>query len=344
MLDLRRAGTVACLLFSIAVLSANGIARAACVESPEPSILALQTLAAADPNRAIASADAMLIESAANRATAEHVAWLHAVRAQAYSLLELDAEARLAADEGLKLVSDPRAPVHIALFSTNAENVYDAAGIALAKQSVETARAAGVAGPAADICLLITLGTLQFREDRADLAVPTLTHAYRASDAAGHIEQRMLAASALSTVMRDLGDYRQALALNSEVIEWNASHGETLTLSVSRYLRGVILIEMHEYAAAVLALANARALSVSIGDQQGVAFSDMRICEVQIEQDELAAARRRCDNALAIFEAAGTIDVVKQTRSLLAHIDLAEGHADIALATLDGLLANDATD
>lgn len=344
MLDPRRAGTVACLLFSMVALSANGVARAACIESPEPSILALQTLAAADPNRAIAQADAMLIDSAASRASPTHIAWLHAVRAQSYSLLELDADARAAAAEGLKLVSDPREPVHLALFSTDAENVYDAAGIDDAKRSVEAARAAGIAGPGADICLLITLGTLQFRENRADLAVPTLTHAYRASDAAGRTEQRMLAASILSTVMRDLGDYRQALALNAEVIEWNAAHRETLSLSVSRYLRGVILLEMDEYESAVLALANARALSVSIGDQQGVAFSDMRICQVQIEQGALVAARSRCDNALSIFEAAGSIDVVKQTRSFLAHIDLEEGHAAQALATLDDLLANDATD
>ena len=344
MLDLRKAGAVACLFFSMAVLNANGIARAACIESPEPSILALQTLAAADPNRAIARADAMLIESASSHPNPEFVAWLHAVRAQSYSLLELDAEARAAAEEGLKLVSDPRALVHIALFSTEAENVYDAAGITNAKRSVEAARAAGVAGPGADICLQITLGTLQFRENRADLAVPTLTQAYRESDATGRAQQRMLAASILSTVMRDLGDYRQALALNDEVIEWNAAHHETLALSVSRYLRGVILIEMHEFQSAVLALANARALSVSIGDQQGVAFSDMRICQVQIEQGELAAARSRCENALAIFEAAGSVDVIKQTRSLLAHIELDEGHPAQALATLDGLLANGATD
>lgn len=343
MLDLRRVGVFARLLILL-VLGVNGSARAACIESSEPSVRALQSLAAADPNRAIARADAMLAEAADKHAPARHVAWLHAVRAQAYSLLELDADARSAAAAGLKLVSDPSEPVHIALFSTDAENVYDAAGIAAAKKSVETARAAGVAGPDADICLLITLGTLQFREDRADLAVPTLTHAYRASDAAGQVEQRMLAASALSTVMRELGDYRQALALNSEVIEWNAAHDETLTLSVSRYLRGVILIQMHEYDAAMLAFNNARALSVTIGDQQGVAFSDMRICQVQIELHNLPVARSRCQNALGIFKAAGSIDVVKQTRSLLAHIDLDEGHAASALATLDDILSNGATD
>ena len=86
--------------------------------------------------------------------------------------------------------------------------------------------------------------------------------------------------------MRELGDYRQALALNSEVIEWNIAHDETLTLSVSRYLRGIILHEMREFDAALLAFANARALSVQIGDEQGVAFADMRICDVLIDLED----------------------------------------------------------
>jgi hypothetical protein len=41
-------------------------------------------------------------------------------------------------------------------------------------------RSRGV-GPEVERCLLITLGTLQFRENRADLAVASLTQAYRAS-------------------------------------------------------------------------------------------------------------------------------------------------------------------
>jgi diguanylate cyclase (GGDEF)-like protein len=234
--------------------------------------------------------------------------------------------------------------VRLALFFIDAENIYDAEGIAAAKRTIESVRAAGVTSPEVERCLLITLGTLQFRENRSDLAVVTLTQAYRASDAAGNLEQRTLAASQLSSVMRELGDYSQALALNSEVIEWNIAHKETLTLSVSRYLRGMILHEMRAYDAALLALANARALSVTIGDEQGVAFADMRTCEVLIDLEEFRGARQRCEAALEIFRAAGSIDVVKQTQSLLGQIDLTDGHAARALATFNEILANGATD
>jgi diguanylate cyclase (GGDEF)-like protein len=232
----------------------------------------------------------------------------------------------------------------MALFFIDSENIYDAEGMAEAKRSVEAVRATGIVDPEAERCLLITLGTLQFRENRADLAVASLTQAYRASDAAGNLRQRNLAASALSKVMSELGDYRQALALNAEVIEWNAAHDETLTLSVSRYLRGIILHEIQEYDAALLAFANARALSVMIGDEQGVAFADMRVCEVMIDLGDFVAARKRCEDALRIFAASGTIDVVKQTRSFIAQLDIAEGHAGRALTTLNEILANGAVD
>jgi diguanylate cyclase (GGDEF)-like protein len=343
MLGLRRAGALARLLTILLFPFACGIAHAHCIESPDPAIRRLQALAIADPNRALAGARAMLARSKSALAP-EKVAWLYAVRAEAYSALELDADARGAAAAGAKFVADATAPVRLALFMTDAENVYDAEGMAAAKRNVEAMRARGNIDPAAQRCLLITLGTLQFRENRADLAITSLTQAYRAADAAGDLRQRMLAASPLANVMRELGDYRQALALNAELIEWNAAHDETLTLSVSRYLRGIILHEMHEYDAALLAFANARALSVTLGDEQGVAFADMRVCQVLIDLEDIAGARQRCESALKTFAASGTVDVIKQTRSLLAHVELAEGNADRALTMLNDILANDAID
>ena len=344
MFGLLRAGAYARLLLPILMLTACATAHANCIESSDPAIRRLQALAIANPNKALATTQVLIADAAAANAPAEQVAWLHAVRAQAYSALELDADARVSAAAGMKLAPDPSTPVHMALFFTDSENIYDADGMAAATRSVEAVRAKGMVGPEAERCLLITLGTLQFRENRADLAVTSLTQAYRASDAARNLRQRSIAASMLSKVMSELGDYRQALALNAEVIEWNAAHDETLTLSVSRYLRGTILREMHEYDAALLAFANARALSVEIGDEQGVAFTDMRVCEVMIDLGDFTAARTRCEDALKIFAASGTVDVVKQTRSFLAQIDIAEGHAARALTALNEILANGAVD
>ena len=268
--------------------------------------------------------------------------WLHAVVVHPDQELETRrARAVLADPYPLHVVVEQS--THLALFLTDAENIYDAEHMAEAKRNVEAVRASGVS-PEVERCLLLTLGTLQFRENRSDQAVVSLTQAYQMSDAAGDRRQRMLVASALSKVMRELGDYRQALALNSEVLEWNAAHDETLTLSVTRYLRGIILHEMQEYDAALLAFLNARALSVTIGDEQGIAFADMRICDLMLDLGDTRNARTRCNDALRIFAASGTVDVVKQTRSYLAEIDLAEGYAGRALTALNEILANGAVD
>lgn len=329
-------------LFVVCVFS--GAAQAACFKSPNPAIQKLQSLAAADGNAALAAADYSLQTALTNNAPAIDVAWLHAVRAQAYSALELDPDAREAAEAGMKLVPGPYETVNLALKTIWVENVYDAAGIEAGLRSIEDARRHTAVGSVEEACLLITKGILEFRQDRADLAIATLTQAYRSNDLPQRREQRIEAASVLASVMRELGDYKQALALNAEVIQWNASHNETLQLSVARYLRGVILIDMREFDAAMLAFDSARALSVAIGDEQGVAYSDMRICESQIELGEFSEASARCNNAYKIFSAARSPDTIKQTLAHLARIELAEGKAASALAKLNTVLANDAED
>lgn len=289
-------------------------------------------------------ADALLRAADSRDAVPRDLAWLHAVRAQAFSVLELDAEARAAAAEGLKLVPDVHEPVHLALVTIDAENIYDAAGIAAALQSVEKLRAAGGVSAELDVCLLLTLGTLQYRQASADLAIATLMQAYRAATVADNKEQRVLAADALSFVMRELGDYKQALALNAEMVEWRRARNERLALSVAQYLRGNIYMDMRDYAAAAGAFAEARALSLAVQDTLGVAFADMRSCEVLIELHDLRAARPSCNSALGIFANAKSADMVKQTRSLLAHIDIDEGNTASALATLNEILADGAAD
>ena len=106
-------------------------------------------------------------------------------------------------------------------------------------------------------------------------------------------------------------------------------------MSVSRFLRGSILAQMHNFDAAFREFSEARRLSVQLADSQGIAFADQRVCEAQIELGQLAAARTHCDKSL---------DVVQETRALLARIDLQEGHAARALATLNEVLDHDGAD
>jgi diguanylate cyclase (GGDEF)-like protein len=320
-------------------------ARADCFGLTDPDFRSIEALSFQDPNRALEATKVAL--AAAQLATppdGRHIAALYAVTAQSYSLLELDADARSASLTGLNFDRDPTDPTHLALQTAYAENIYDSEGINGAITSIEAARSSQVRGSRADLCLQITLGVLQNRRGRADLAMLALTSAYGASRALPVTEPRVAAAAALSPVMRGVGDFTQALALNQEVIDWELRHHAKQRLSVSRYLRGQILSEMHDYEAAIEEIGEARKLSVELADRQGVAFADLATCRARLESGQLSAARADCESALRVFSAAQSADVVKESQTLLAHIDLAEGHASKALSTLNDVLAKGGED
>jgi diguanylate cyclase (GGDEF)-like protein len=268
-----------------------------------------------------------------------HMAALYAVQAQSYSLLELDAQARTAALQGLQLAPWPNDSTHLTLQMIYAENVYDAEGIDSALEALDKARRLQLTGSRTDLCLQITIGRVQNRAGRPEMALLTLTQAYRATLSLPVEEPRIAAAAALSPVMRSVGDYKQALTLNQEVIDWNVRHRATLSLSVAHYLRGQILSEMHDYDAAISATQKARDLSVELADQQGVGFADLSTCRVRLELGQLSAARQDCESALQVFGASHTTDVQKEAQTLLARLDVAEGHPDKALARLNDVLS-----
>ena len=336
-------------LFLLPVLTLLGwastapAARASCLDSLSPDIHQLQQLIAQDATKALNQTQALLgalqreplADATLNTA---RTAALYAVEAQAYGILELDADARASAAKGLALVPSESDPVHVELLLSFADSVYDSAGLAAAIKSIEAARRLQPRGSRADTCLLLNRGLLEHRQNREDLAIVTLTQAYRASIAPVVTEPHIMAADYLSLVMRSMGDYAQALALNQETVDWDASHDNTMALSVSRFMRGQILKMMANYDAALGEYAKARMLSVSLGDQQGIAFADQRTCEVHIDQGQYASAKRECANALRLFGAADAADSVKETQVLLARIDLGTGHPERALATLDMVL------
>jgi diguanylate cyclase (GGDEF)-like protein len=312
---------------------------AACLISKEPSIRELQTLVDQDAALALKQLAARLQSlEHAPQPDAQLLASLYAVQAQAYGILELDADAKNAAAKGLQLATRVNDPVHLDLLSAYAESVYDVAGMDTALKSIDEARASQVAGSLADTCLLITRGLLQYRQGRTDIAIGSLTQAYRASTAPEFAQPRINSAAVLSAVMRSMGDYPQALALNQEVIDWDAERGATLSLSVNRFLRGKILNLTGQYAAAIEEFTEARKLSVQLNDTQGVAFADLLDCNARIELGQFQRAAFECNNALRAFKAVRSADEVKDALGLIARIDLANGHADKALAILNEVL------
>jgi len=339
------AGWWLCTVLAFAWAVRPSPALASCLVSADPAIRALQLLVDQDATRALKQVQGLLgpLERAP-LADGRKLAPLYAVQAQAYTILELDDEAKIAAGKGLKYATLASDPVRIELLSAQAENVYDAAGMDSALKSVETARASQVRGSLADTCLLITRGLLQNRQDRPDLAISSLTQAYHASTAPQFAAARISSAGILSTVMRNAGDYMQALALNQEAIDWDSQRDATLSLSVDRFLRGKILNLMGRYDAAIGEFTEARKLSVQVNDIQGIAFADLLGCTARIELGQLDRAALQCRNALDLFTASHSADEVKETQALLARIELDNGRPQNALNTLNDVLDHAGSD
>jgi diguanylate cyclase (GGDEF)-like protein len=284
------------------------------------------------------------LERAGSPTDPRRLAALYAVKADAYSILELDHEARTTALKGLALVSGPTDPLRLELLSTSALNIYTQEGIRDAMAAIEAARNGQPADSLSRTCLEIALGTLQRRAGENAQAARTLIRAYHDTETPARAEAHSMAASALSSALRAVGDLEEALTLQRERIAWDTAHDNPLALSVSTYLEGEILEAVREFHAAIATFERARGISVSLGDTQGVAFSDMRICETLIELNQYQAARSSCDSAAQVFTATKTTDVLKETNGYLAIIDLSEGRAQKALQTLNGVLDHNGTD
>jgi diguanylate cyclase (GGDEF)-like protein len=320
-------------------------AAAACLPSADAGIRELQTLVNRDAKAALAKVQTQLdFESKLPQPNAQRLASLYDVEAQAYSILELTSLARQSVSKGLKFAGGDKDLIRLDLLATLAENVYDQAQITAADTMIEAAHVVQVRGSLADTCLLIGRGLLQYRQGRDDLAIGSLTQAYNSSTGPEFAEPRVLAASTLSTVLRGMGDYTQALALNQEAVDWDTKQQAPLEVSVDRFLRGRILTLMGKHAQAIDEFNESRRQSALSDDTVGMAFDDVRICEARIELGQLNQAQSACKSALATFTASNFADEVKETQALLARIDLAQARPEKALATLNVVLDHNGED
>ena len=321
------------------------LARADCLVLPDARIERLDAQVGRDARDVLKTIQTELAaHDALNPAKVAQLAALYSVQAHAYSVLELDREAREAASKGLELVPAPTDPVHIDLLIQLTQNVYDETGLDDAVHRLETARAQQPVGSGADLCLLTTLGVVQMRRERFDLSITELTQAYRATGSPALSEQHHLAAEGLASLLRYIGDYAQALALNQEVIDWDIARQSTLDLSVARFLRARILLAMGNSGQAIEQLQLARAISIDLDDKQGVAFADQALCRAHIERGEFGIARDECHSALRTFTQSQSPDMIKSTQLLLARDDFAQDHVERARTLLEAVLDRGGTD
>jgi diguanylate cyclase (GGDEF)-like protein len=320
-------------------------AQAGCIDLSFPDLAALGTLEDVDASRALARAQALIRAAQNDPGTAPlHLAALYAIAAESSSILELDADARQAALRGLQLATPNDNPVYLSLLISYAETVYDTPGLQAQVDKLATIASRQPRGSPGSVCLLRTLGWLQHRLNQDDVAVGTLTNAYRDSALPSLARQRARVAEALAMVMDGMGDFDQALDLMQQTLAWEQAHHAVQLLAVTRYLRGAVLLEKGDYPVALAEFDEARRLARELADRQGIAYADLRICEARIRLGQSAVGRPSCEAAQVAFAAAGVKDLVKQARALLAHADLDAGRTAAALATLNEVLDQDGAD
>src|SRR6202142_2516266 len=317
----------------------NAHAQSTCMPVADADLQSMQSLVDVDPRKALVAAQQKLAElKLAPQPDPRRLATLYSLEAQSYSMLELDSEAIAEAGKGLELVPQEDDPLHLNLLMLIEENIDGEAGLKGAVASIEAARAVQRPGSAADTCLQITLGWLQMRSNHAELAIVNLTDAYRKSASQGLTEAHVMAADNLSSVMGLLGDYEEALALNKEVIDWATANKAPSSLAVAMFERGKLYRVMHDFDSAREEQLKAREIGMQLGDTQGVAYTDMELCQVEIELAHLAAARPLCERAEHAFSAAHADDVAKEAMLYRSRIDVLEHQPAQALATLNRVL------
>ncbi len=338
-------GRAALLVLALG-LAAPITAKADCFPVSDAAYVTLDPLVDRNPAQALSAVEARLhaLERAGTAADARQLAVLYAVGADAYNSLGLDHEARAMAEKGLALVNGPTDPLRLQLLSTAALNIFTQEGVRDSITAIETARASQPQGSLSDLCLDVALGGVELSAGEYAPATRTLTQAYHASELPARGETHAEAAIELSSALRRMGDFEEALALARESVAWAGAHGRLELLSGAAYLEAEDLDAMHEFQAAITAFGQTRSIAVSFADRQGAAFSDMGICRSLIQLGRYQAARLRCRDAARTFAASHSTDVLKEARAYLAEIDLHDGKAQQALGILDQVLDHGGTD
>src|SRR5579863_6840197 len=170
----------AALLVLVLCLARTHAARADCFPIADAAYVTLDPLVDKNARQALDAVAARLsaLQRAGAAGDSRQLAALYAVQADAYSILELDHEARVAATKGLALVSAPTDPLRLELLATAALNIYTQDGIREAIGTIESARAMQPRGSLSGLCLQIALGSLESRAGDNALATRTETQAY----------------------------------------------------------------------------------------------------------------------------------------------------------------------
>jgi DNA-binding SARP family transcriptional activator len=232
-------------------------------------------------------------------------------------------------------------------------------GAAAARAQLETGRASLAAGAVdsglaclARACAEAAACADDYLHARAQLALGSaLVHARMehgegaaALHAAAEIAERIGAADIASTALRELGFVdvvagrrERAAALLDRAAALAGASGEEMASIIG--LRGVNLCDAARYEESLECLEESVEIATRVSNQRQAAWSNAFLGRARLLTGRLESARTALEQALELSEEQRWMAFEPMPESLLAHVDLAEGHPDVARAGLEHAFA-----
>jgi diguanylate cyclase (GGDEF)-like protein len=342
----RRGAPAIALLALLAASLAPAAAGAACLAAGSGDLAALEQFAFVDPSLATRQAASLLGAPAAAPGTARR-ATLLAVLAESQRQTGHNAEAIAAAEQGKAdaAAAGSAAPADLRL------RLDIALALALhadhqtrrALDHLDELLAAQAPGSAGVACILKDRGWVRFTDGNTEGALRDLILAYEQLRQRGQADEQTIAAGRLAAVYVGAREYDQAVDLLNESIRYFSAAGAVGRLPTAYDRLGRALTEQAKYADALDAFEKMGREAKRVHDNAALAYSNVRVCGVEIERRLYGAAALRCRAARSVLAATPEFD--REEKSILdayeARIALAAGHAQAALDGFDRALDSD---
>lgn len=324
---------VAQFIFVIAMMLVPRGAMALCISAPTPSLRSLQDEVYRNPKSALAQIEARFTPNS----PFTDRAWLHAIAASAYGRLERaeDQQREVAAARRYPIPPDSDLEAHLVIQTSQMAGLPDE--LQHAKALLERTARRHATGSPAWICLRASLGSVDIRSGRIGEGGAIITNAFQSATLHRRDAQRFGIATDVAFALIVSLDFSTALDVIDQADRYAADRGFTMERENLAYFRGNIAMRQSDFEHAVVAFEAARDLATRTGDEQGVAYADLQLCEARLERGQFDQARRACATTRRLFALVHRLPYGRLTW-LEARLMIADGHPAGAIARLNSLI------
>ncbi|MFC4255032.1 diguanylate cyclase [Altererythrobacter xixiisoli] len=192
----------------------------------------------------------------------------------------------------------------------------------------------------AGMCARSLAALFLLNSDYPEDGFPLAADAYRNSAAGNRPGEHAIAASILAQIVRYQGDYRYAIALNTEALRHFERQGLNDLIVNELYIRGWVFWRQGQHELALADFERSRALAISIGNPLARDLADTGLCVATLKTGPRSEAIRLCERAYRGMIGVGSA-YESRIAAIYAEILVDEGQPGEALAMLDRLITHD---